>query len=255
MSFPQTIVDELLAKTGRMCAVCNRLHGVQVHHIVPRSEGGPDDASNAIPLCPNCHDEVHAHYSPGRTTRLYTEAELRGHLQRTIDLAERQAALRPGSESWTADVALVQFFAQCLDRPAFRTLFHQELSFSDFDRALEDTTLALNTGYWRTRDGAVIQRAAGKSQILNPEWRCKLDEAVAAIDGARRVLRQALGLQEMLMSASRGFHRGLFDEYDSFLRDSRGPGSQIDRLRQVAIDRLNEVILAAGGSEIAPIGR
>jgi len=41
-------------------AVCNRLHGVQVHHIVPRHQGGSEDASNAIPLCPNCHDEVHA---------------------------------------------------------------------------------------------------------------------------------------------------------------------------------------------------
>lgn len=238
-----------------MCAVCNRLHGVQVHHIVPRSEGGSDEASNAIPLCPNCHDEVHAQYAPGRTTRLYTETELRGHLRRTIDLAQRQAALRPGSEAWKADVALVQFYAQCLDRPAFRTWFHQELSFSDFDRALEDATLALNTGYWRTRDGAVIERAAGKSQILNPDWRRKLEEAVAAIDEARRLLRQALGLQEMLMNANRAFHRGGFDEYDSGLRGDRGLGGEIDRLRQVAIDCLNEVILAAGGSELAPIGR
>jgi 5-methylcytosine-specific restriction endonuclease McrA len=87
MAFAQRVVDNLLARTGRMCAVCNRLHGVQVHHIVMRSEGGSDDESNAIPLCPNCHDEVHAQHAPGRTTRVYTENELRQHLHRTVDLA------------------------------------------------------------------------------------------------------------------------------------------------------------------------
>src|SRR5689334_21991685 len=125
-----------------MCAVCNRMHGVQVHHILPRSEGGSDDASNAIPLCPTCHDEVHAKRAPGRTTRLYTDGELRKHLERTMDLATRQASLRPGGEDWTADVEAVRFYVQCLDRPAFRTYFHQELSFSDLDQALEDTGLA-----------------------------------------------------------------------------------------------------------------
>lgn len=238
-----------------MCAVCNRLHAVQVHHIVPRSEGGTDKPSNAIPLCPNCHDEVHAHYAPGRTTRVYTEAELRGHLERTIGLAGKRAALHPGSKIWTADVALVEFYAQCIDRPAFRTWFHQELSFSDFDQALEDTTLALNTGYWRTRDGTVIRCAAGKTQVVNPDWRRKLDEAVAAIDEARRVLKQALGLQEMLMNAGHRFHRGMFDEFDSFLRNDRGLGAEIDRLRQVALDCLNEVLLDAGRGQLAPIGR
>jgi hypothetical protein len=81
-----------------MCAVCNIRHRVQVHHIVPRHEGGSDDASNAIPLCPNCHSEVHAAYAAGRTTRIYTAQELRGHLERTIDLANRQANLVPAGE-------------------------------------------------------------------------------------------------------------------------------------------------------------
>ncbi|MGH9104270.1 MAG: HNH endonuclease [Acidimicrobiales bacterium] len=27
-----------------------------------KARRGTDDASNAVPLCPNCHDEVHAGY-------------------------------------------------------------------------------------------------------------------------------------------------------------------------------------------------
>src|SRR6266487_841502 len=96
VAFAQSDIDALLARAGRMCAVCNRRHGVQVHHIVPRHLGGSDDASNAIPLCPNCHDEVHARYTKGRSTRGYTEQEMRRHLARTISLATRQTNLALG---------------------------------------------------------------------------------------------------------------------------------------------------------------
>jgi len=235
-----------------MCAVCNKLHDVQVHHITPVSEGGSDDVSNAIPLCPNCHNEVHAHYVSGRTTRLYTESELRGHLERTIRLAATQTKLRPGTRRWNADVKLIKFYAQCVDRPAFRTLFHQELSFSDLDQALEDTALAISTGYWRTRDGAVIARSKGKSQVVNPTWRGKLDEAVAAIDAARGRLRHGLQLDRDFYHL--GHDRWMYDELDAALRGDRRLGAEIDRLRNQAIDLVNEVLAAIGSEPLNRIG-
>ena len=84
VGFDQRDVDRLLARTGRMCAVCNWRHQVQVHHLIPLERGGTDDIANAIPLCPTCHDAVHASYVPGRTTRQYTAQELRHHLERTV---------------------------------------------------------------------------------------------------------------------------------------------------------------------------
>ncbi len=238
-----------------MCAICNRTGGVQVHHIVLRSDGGSDDASNAIPLCPNCHDEVHAGQAVGRTTRRYTDAELRGHLARTVDLAGKQASLRPGGESWEHDIALIGFYVQCLDRPAFRTWFHLELSFADFDQALEDTSLAINTGFWRTRDGAVIERAKGKSQVINPEWRAKLDQAVGEVDAAHAALRRDLGLDLDLMQMDHGgYGRGIFDDYGHHLRADRSLGQEIDRHRQAAIDCVNEIVVTLGGVGLAPLG-
>ena len=85
MAFKQAEVDCLLAATGRRCCICGELHGVETHHIIPITEGGTDDIDNAIPLCPNCHDEVHKGYIPGRVTRKYTPNELKLHRQRTID--------------------------------------------------------------------------------------------------------------------------------------------------------------------------
>jgi hypothetical protein len=35
--------------------MCHTL-GVEIHHIIPESEGGPDGEDNAAPLCPTCHE-------------------------------------------------------------------------------------------------------------------------------------------------------------------------------------------------------
>ncbi len=83
MTFKPKEVDQLLAETGRRCCLCGGLHKVQVHHIVSKEDGGSDEIDNAIPLCPNCHDEVHAGYASGRTTRAYTAKELKLHRKRT----------------------------------------------------------------------------------------------------------------------------------------------------------------------------
>lgn len=32
----------------------------ETHHIIPRSEGGPDTADNLLPLCRECHQREHA---------------------------------------------------------------------------------------------------------------------------------------------------------------------------------------------------
>lgn len=37
------------------CCLCHNV-GVEIHHIVPQAEGGTDDADNAAPLCPSCHE-------------------------------------------------------------------------------------------------------------------------------------------------------------------------------------------------------
>jgi hypothetical protein len=64
------------------------LHHVQLHHIVPKGNGGDDSIENAIPLCPNCHNEVHGSHASGRTTRAYTPDELKLHIARTAQRVE-----------------------------------------------------------------------------------------------------------------------------------------------------------------------
>ncbi len=54
-------MDALIARYGG-CGGCEE-HSVacQAHHIRPRSQGGPTDIDNLMPLCWRCHDNVHLH--------------------------------------------------------------------------------------------------------------------------------------------------------------------------------------------------
>jgi len=244
MGFDRKEAEQLLVDCGRRCCICGRLHRVQIHHIIP----GDDKIDNGIPLCPKCHDETHTGYSPGRTTRSYTSEELKLHRKRTIDQVKREGKWRPGSADWKKDKRLIAFFAQCLDRPAFRTHFHQELSFQDFDQAMEDTLLALNTGYWRTREGVLLERAKGKACVVNPQWREKLEKIATLIENIRRRFQQLFGLNEVLYQF-RGPHRFYPREVEEFterFRHDRGLGNLMDKQREEAIDIMNSLLEEVG---------
>lgn len=64
--------DVIVAVLERAKGICERCHKpapfyrasdstpyLEVHHVIPLSEGGDDTVDNAKALCPNCHREVH----------------------------------------------------------------------------------------------------------------------------------------------------------------------------------------------------
>ena len=80
MSFSRNTVENLLVSCQRCCCICHSFCGpnMEIHHIVPLSEGGTDDEDNGIPLCFNCHAAAHMD-SNSPKGRKYTQAELRKH--------------------------------------------------------------------------------------------------------------------------------------------------------------------------------
>ena len=80
MPFSKKIVENLLVACNRCCCICHSFCGpdIEVHHIVPISEGGMDTEDNGIPLCYTCHAAVHA-YSNSPKGRKYTRSELCRH--------------------------------------------------------------------------------------------------------------------------------------------------------------------------------
>ena len=185
---------ELLAnRVGRRCSnpACRKLTcgantnpekitniGVAAH-ICAAAQGGPRyDASmtpeerksfeNGIWLCQSCSKLIDTDI-----TRYPKEL-----LQSWKQLAEQTAILEVETTSSTPafekDKELVQFYLECFDRPAFQDDIYQEGRMEDFDKAIEDTLIALNTGVLRTRDGSILKQADGKSSVQNSLWREKL---------------------------------------------------------------------------------
>lgn len=56
MSFPLQVRLEVQSRANYTCCWC-RIPGqlLEVHHIEPEAQGGPNTIENAAPLCPNCH--------------------------------------------------------------------------------------------------------------------------------------------------------------------------------------------------------
>ena len=58
-NIPNKTRKAVYRRDGYQCALCSDIRGLQIHHVVPRSEGGSDDAQNLITLCWRCHAGAH----------------------------------------------------------------------------------------------------------------------------------------------------------------------------------------------------
>lgn len=54
------LVAKVLARDGYKCRHCGYRQNLHAHHIVYRSEMGPDESWNLVTLCNACHDGVHS---------------------------------------------------------------------------------------------------------------------------------------------------------------------------------------------------
>ncbi|MCY6371765.1 HNH endonuclease [Clostridium ganghwense] len=144
-------------------------------HITAAEKGGPRYDSNitseerkavenGIWLCQGCAKLIDS------DEKRYT-VDL---IKKWKEISEEAALL--DIENWdevhsktTNDKEIIRFFSQCFDRPAFQDKFSQEGSNEAFDKAIEDTIIAINTGCLRDRNGNVLFKSYGKSYLLDFE--------------------------------------------------------------------------------------
>lgn len=58
-NIPNLIRKQVYRRDGFRCALCDSQQGLQIHHVVPRSQGGTNDEANLITLCWKCHAVAH----------------------------------------------------------------------------------------------------------------------------------------------------------------------------------------------------
>src|SRR5262249_10551303 len=54
MAFSERVRNLAKYKAAHRCCLCHKPF-VEVHHLVPRAQGGTDSLDNAAPLCASCH--------------------------------------------------------------------------------------------------------------------------------------------------------------------------------------------------------
>lgn len=63
LGFNREEVAELSVKCKRSCCICHRFCGVKIEtdHIIPEAENSSYKIYSAIPLCFDCHAEIHSY--------------------------------------------------------------------------------------------------------------------------------------------------------------------------------------------------
>jgi hypothetical protein len=109
MAFNRREVEELLKKCHRRCCICHRFCGVKMEtdHIDPKAASNDDSIDNAIPLCFDCHAEIHSYNDKHARGRKYTPGELRRHRDQWLKIcAESPEAML--AAAWHGDVGPLQ---------------------------------------------------------------------------------------------------------------------------------------------------
>ncbi len=107
-----------------------------------------------------------------------------------VEAVERQSPATARKE----DVQLIKFYVQCMDRPAIQDPVRiqarrHDSKLEDFEQAIKDTIVALNTGVLRTRDGDILKVAEGRSQLRNAQWNQKMGQVVWLLTEIRHEIK------------------------------------------------------------------
>src|SRR5947209_7202504 len=90
MGFNRAEANQLLAQCHRRCCICHRICGIKMEldHIVPQGESGSDEIENAIPVCFECHAEIHLYNDKHPRGRKYRPDELRQHKKQWLEICQ-----------------------------------------------------------------------------------------------------------------------------------------------------------------------
>lgn len=90
IGFNRDEVAALLVQCHRRCCVCHRFCGTKIEtdHIVPAAESHDHSIENAIPVCFDCHAEIHAYNPKHPRGRRFTPEELRMHKEQWLRICD-----------------------------------------------------------------------------------------------------------------------------------------------------------------------
>jgi len=176
MAFDRDQVSDLLARCHRRCCICHRFCGVKIEtdHIEPNEQGGDDSIENAIPVCFECHAEIHSYNDKHPRGRKFLPEELRFHRDQWMRIcAQRPEALVSASRA--SDVGPLQAL---IDELEFNTAVAHKISPAEQGCAFHEEQFLR-----AVREGSIA--------ILREEIKDAITEAYVAMGAANRLIETA----------------------------------------------------------------
>jgi len=125
MAFTGKIKLEAKRRSAFRCCICEKSF-VEIHHIIPQSEGGPDTIDNAAPLCASCHDLFGGNPEKRKQIR-----EMRDHWWELIAERHRQIKTIPELNSVTVIKEIPENINQLRKKAA--AIYHLIFSHENFE--------------------------------------------------------------------------------------------------------------------------
>lgn len=96
MPFSKKVKEDAFVSCNRRCCLCDTYCGtkIEAHHILPESKGGQNTLENCIPVCFNCHAEVHEDANNPKGNK-YSESELRRLREKAFKKYGEQVSATP----------------------------------------------------------------------------------------------------------------------------------------------------------------
>jgi hypothetical protein len=173
VAIPPEVIADVLVTSRRRCCVCFALSNDteekrgQVAHLDRDASNSARD--NLVFLCFDHHDQYDSRTSQSKGLTVQEVRQYRAQLDRYV------AQFLPRS-----DVDIARSLIAGLDRPAFRTPFHQESSLPRFRAAIAETISAINPG--KTPHGTQLP---SKADVRDPAIRAALDGVVQRLVALR----------------------------------------------------------------------
>jgi hypothetical protein len=149
MAFDRDEVSDLLVRCHRRCCICHRFCGIKIEtdHIDPVASSKNDDISNAIPVCFECHAEIHSYNDKHPRGRKFLPKELRDHKAQWLEICSKPPELLI-APTRHADVGPLQALIDELDfnsAVAAETFSRQGCRFHEhqFRRAIHEGVVSL----------------------------------------------------------------------------------------------------------------
>lgn len=214
MAFPETIKLSVKRRAPFSCCLCHKV-GVEVHHIVPEAEGGPDTEENAAPLCPSCHDDFGANPVKRKFIRetrdfWYDICQTRyasdgDRIDRLIGLLEGTTSATTGFQAFVSRIASSETAPQVLMVTADADLLTPRVPIGDLDEEkgswqeprtdveiLEALERLFDQVWYNRHWNHRINIEEGRESITPDVWKMAL-EAAAQVEGKYKHDPDALG--------------------------------------------------------------